>query len=78
MQVFEMVPKEEGSKTTAFFSATFPEEVQQMGAEFLKSYVFMSVGLIGSANSDVAQEFKHLDRKDKIMEVANLFVSTEY
>lgn len=64
-----MVPKEKGMKTSAFFSATFPEDIQQLGADLLKDYVFMAVGMVGSANSDVIQTFHYLDKNQKIDKV---------
>ena len=66
-----MVPSDEDAKTSAFFSATFPEQVQAIGAEFLKQYVFMSVGLIGAANADVQQQFFRLERGEKITKVSS-------
>ena len=64
-----MVPKGAGEKTSAFFSATFPTEIQQLGADMLNNYVFMSVGMVGAANSDVQQTFYHLDKREKIEKV---------
>ena len=37
------------------FSATFPDSIQRLAAEFLHEYLFLSVGIIGGASSDVAQ-----------------------
>jgi superfamily II DNA/RNA helicase len=64
-----MVPSEKGSKTSAFFSATFPVEVQTIGAELLDDYVFMAVGIVGGANADVEQQFYHLNKNEKIEKV---------
>ena len=69
-RIYHMVPSDEDAKTSAFFSATFPEQVQAIGAEFLKQYVFMSVGLIGAANADVQQQFFRLERGEKITKVS--------
>lgn len=39
------------------FSATFPEDIQRLAAEYLKNYVFLTVGIVGGASTDVDQEF---------------------
>lgn len=40
------------------FSATFPQPVQETAKMLLKEgYVFISVGIVGSANIDIKQEF---------------------
>lgn len=54
------------------FSATFPEEVQQLAIMFLKNYLLVTVGIVGSACSDVEQNFfsvtKH-QKRDKLVEL---------
>lgn len=48
------------------FSATFQTGVQKAAAEFLKSnYVFISIGIVGGACSDVVQEFLQVERSEK-------------
>lgn len=39
------------------FSATFPELIQRLAAEYLKKYVYLTVGIVGGASTDVDQEF---------------------
>jgi len=54
------------------FSATFPEEIQQLAAEFLDDYLFLAVGLVGAANTDVVQSFFQVEKfskRDKLIEV---------
>ena len=66
-----MVPKEE--RQTLMFSATFPEEIQKLAQRFLKpNYAFITVGIIGGANTDVEQNFYEVSRrqkKPKLMEI---------
>eukprot|EP00392_Amoebophrya_sp_AT5.2_P017733 g18144.t1 len=41
-----------------FFSATFPDDIQMLAKQFLKSdYVFIAVGRVGAAADTVEQEF---------------------
>ena len=46
----------EGERQTLMFSATFPDEVQESAQEFLaEDYLFLTIGLVGGACSDVKQ-----------------------
>ncbi|XP_076342179.1 putative ATP-dependent RNA helicase DDX4 [Tachypleus tridentatus] len=60
---------------TLMFSTTFPEEIQRLAAEFLKSdYLFLAVGVVGSANMDVKQNFyqvQQYEKRQKLIEILN-------
>jgi len=59
------MPKKE-DRQTLMFSATFPDEVQRSAAEFLQtSYLFLTVGVVGGACSDVAQTFFEVAKFEK-------------
>ena len=61
----EDMPKKapEGNRQTLMFSATFPDEVQESAQEFLADdYLFLTVGLVGGACSDVKQVIETLFR----------------
>ncbi|KAM9509661.1 putative ATP-dependent RNA helicase DDX4 isoform 6-T6 [Guaruba guarouba] len=66
-----MPPKEK--RQTLMFSATFPEEVRRLAAEFLKSdYLFVVVGHVGGACSDVQQNILQVpqySKRDKLIEI---------
>lgn len=47
------------------FSATFPEEIQSAAGKFLNNYVFVTVGIVGGACSDVEQIFLEVKKFDK-------------
>jgi len=47
------------------FSATFPSEVQQLALDFLKDYLFLTIGILGSANNDVTQKFLEVEKFKK-------------
>lgn len=42
---------------TLMFSATFPENIQHMAAEYLRDYIFLTIGIVGGASTDVDQDF---------------------
>ncbi|XP_010073214.1 PREDICTED: probable ATP-dependent RNA helicase DDX4, partial [Pterocles gutturalis] len=66
-----MTPKDK--RQTVMFSATFPEEVQRLASEFLKSdYLFVGVGCVGGACSDVQQSILQVpqySKRDKLIEI---------
>lgn len=54
------------------FSATFPEEIQKLAGKFLHDYIFVTVGIIGGACTDVEQIFYEVDKfkkRNKLLEI---------
>ncbi|KFQ24608.1 putative ATP-dependent RNA helicase DDX4, partial [Mesitornis unicolor] len=66
-----MPPKD--MRQTLMFSATFPEEVRRLAGEFLKTdYLFVVVGHVGGACSDVQQNILQVSqssKRDKLVEI---------
>lgn len=59
-------------RQTLMFSATFPEEIQRLAGKFLNNYLFVAVGIIGGACSDVEQnlhEVTKFEKRKKLMEL---------
>lgn len=59
-------------RQTLMFSATFPTEIQQLAGKFLNNYLFITVGIVGGACSDVAQSFYQVDgfnKREKLLEI---------
>merc|ERR1719334_1267358 len=56
---------ENGNRQTLMFSATFPDDVQTSAQEFLHDYLFVTIGLLGGACSDVQQNFYKVAKFDK-------------
>lgn len=63
------------------FSATFPEAIQRLAGTFLHNYLFLAVGIVGGACSDVEQKFYQVskfqkrDRLNEILESIGLFIN---
>lgn len=57
------------SVQVVMFSATFPREIQGLAAAFLKNHVFLTVGVVGSASTDVTQKFLEVQRTEKKKEL---------
>lgn len=52
-------------RQTLMFSATFPREIQMLAKSFLKEYVFLSVGRVGSTSENITQRVEFVDDHDK-------------
>eukprot|EP00794_Sanderia_malayensis_P008071 gene8071-8935_t len=67
---FGMPDKE--NRQTLMFSATFPEEIQNLAAEFLSDYVFLTIGKVGGTSSNIEQVIEEVadsDKRDKLVEI---------
>ncbi|KAM7375018.1 hypothetical protein PAMA_014214 [Pampus argenteus] len=65
------------SRQTLLFSATYPDDVQRMAADFLKTdYLFLAVGVVGGACSDVEQTFIQVSRFSKRGQLLDLLKTT--
>ncbi len=52
-------------RQTLMFSATFPREIQMLAKDFLKDYVFLSVGRVGSTSENITQKIEYVEDHDK-------------
>lgn len=70
-----MPPKEE--RQTLMFSATYPEDIQRLAADFLKvDYLFLAVGVVGGACSDVEQHIIQVTQYSKREQLLDLLKAT--
>ncbi|EJT51224.1 ATP-dependent RNA helicase ded1 [Trichosporon asahii var. asahii CBS 2479] len=53
------------NRQTLMFSATFPKEIQMLARSFLKDYIFLSVGRVGSTSENITQRIEYVDEHDK-------------
>ena len=52
-------------RQTLMFSATFPRDIQMLAKDFLKDYVFLSVGRVGSTSENITQKIEYVEDNDK-------------
>ncbi|KIK51072.1 hypothetical protein GYMLUDRAFT_78349 [Collybiopsis luxurians FD-317 M1] len=52
-------------RQTLMFSATFPRDIQILAKDFLKDYVFLSVGRVGSTSENITQKIEYVEDQDK-------------
>lgn len=60
----EDMPNVQG-RQTLMFSATFPREIQMLARDFLKDYIFLSVGRVGSTSENITQKVEYVEDVDK-------------
>ncbi|CAG8722883.1 4917_t:CDS:2, partial [Acaulospora morrowiae] len=68
-QIRRIVEKEDmpgvEDRQTLMFSATFPRDIQILARDFLKDYVFLSVGRVGSTSENITQKIEYVEDEDK-------------
>ena len=52
-------------RQTLMFSATFPRDMQILARDFLKDYIFLSVGRVGSTSENITQKIEYVEDADK-------------
>lgn len=52
-------------RQTLMFSATFPRDIQILARDFLKDYIFLSVGRVGSTSENITQRIEYVEDEDK-------------
>ncbi|KAI8381178.1 ATP-dependent RNA helicase DED1 [Radiomyces spectabilis] len=73
--LFEDMPSVE-NRQTLLFSATFPRVIQEMAQDFLKNYIFLSVGRVGATSENITQNIKYIEENDKRSALVELFQQT--
>lgn len=64
-------------RQTLMFSATFPKEIQMLARMFLKEYIFLSVGRVGSTSENITQRIEYVDDHDKRSLLLDLLTAEE-
>ncbi|KAK0229615.1 hypothetical protein EDD85DRAFT_726948, partial [Armillaria nabsnona] len=62
-------------RQTLMFSATFPMDIQIFAKDFLKDYIFLSVGCVGSTSENITQKIEYIEDKDKRSVLLNILAS---
>ena len=53
------------NRQTLMFSATFPRDIQMLARDFLRDYIFLSVGRVGSTSENITQKVEYVEDMDK-------------
>ncbi|CAO3621513.1 unnamed protein product [Cunninghamella echinulata] len=80
-QIRRIVEKEDmpdvKDRVTLMFSATFPRDIQYLARDFLKDYIFLSVGRVGSTSENITQKVEYVEEEDKRSVLLDILHSTE-
>ncbi|KAJ2685835.1 DEAD-box ATP-dependent RNA helicase, partial [Coemansia spiralis] len=63
-------------RQTLMFSATFPRDIQMLARDFLKDYIFLSVGRVGSTSENITQKIEYVEEGDKLSVLLDILGST--
>jgi ATP-dependent RNA helicase DDX3X len=64
-------------RQTLMFSATFPRDIQVLAKDFLKDYIFLSVGRVGSTSENITQKIEYVEDQDKRSVLLDLLTSNQ-
>lgn len=64
-------------RLTLMFSATFPKDIQLLARDFLKDYVFLSVGRVGSTSENITQKVLYVEDEEKKSVLLDLLSANE-
>lgn len=80
-QIRRIVEKEDmpgvQDRVTLMFSATFPRDIQYLARDFLKDYIFLSVGRVGSTSENITQKVEYVEDEDKRSVLLDILHSTD-
>ena len=62
---------------TMMFSATFPPNIQRLASDFLRDYIFLTVGRVGAASKDVTQAVEFVEESDKMDTLMRFLLTIE-
>ncbi|ORY22866.1 DEAD-domain-containing protein [Neocallimastix californiae] len=74
----DMTPTED--RVTLMFSATFPKDIQILARDFLKDYIFLSVGRVGSTSENITQIIENVEENEKqdlLLDILTLEANSE-
>lgn len=63
-----------GKRQSLMFSATFPNDIQRLAGKYLNEYIFLTIGVVGGASTDVQQnvfQVTKFEKRQKLMDLLN-------
>ncbi|CAN3377139.1 hypothetical protein DIURU_003610 [Diutina rugosa] len=64
-------------RQTLMFSATFPRDIQMLARDFLKEYIFLSVGRVGSTSENITQKVIYVEDDEKKSALLDILASED-
>jgi ATP-dependent RNA helicase DDX3X len=59
------MPTPQDGRMTLMFSATFPKEIQRLAQSFMRQYIWVGVGQVGTSADSITQNFITVQRRQK-------------
>ena len=64
-------------RQTMMFSATFPAQIQRLAGDFMREYIFLTVGRVGAASKDVSQTVEYVENNAKVETLMRFLLTIE-
>jgi len=64
-------------RQTMMFSATFPANIQRLAGDFMRDYIFLTVGRVGAASENVTQTVEYVEQNDKLEHLMRFLMTVE-
>ena len=64
VRILEFIKKKE--RETVMCSATFPSQIQRIAKKYLREFVFLSVGRVGSTSENIVQQLHLVNYREKL------------
>lgn len=64
-------------RQTMMFSATFPANIQRLAGDFMRDYIFLTVGRVGAASENVTQTVEYVEQNDKLDQLMKFLLTIE-
>merc|ERR1719343_439541 len=64
-------------RQTMMFSATFPANIQRLAGDFMRDYIFLTVGRVGSASENVTQTVEYVEQNDKLDQLMKFLMAIQ-
>eukprot|EP00579_Thalassiosira_antarctica_P006331 CAMPEP_0201881772 /NCGR_PEP_ID=MMETSP0902-20130614/11962_1 /ASSEMBLY_ACC=CAM_ASM_000551 /TAXON_ID=420261 /ORGANISM="Thalassiosira antarctica, Strain CCMP982" /LENGTH=625 /DNA_ID=CAMNT_0048410037 /DNA_START=36 /DNA_END=1909 /DNA_ORIENTATION=- len=72
----EGMPHGDG-RQTMMFSATFPANIQRLAGDFMRDYIFLTVGRVGAASENVTQTVEFVEQNDKLEHLMRFLMTVQ-
>jgi len=64
-------------RQTLMFSATFPSDIQILARDFLKDYIFLTIGRVGSTSENITQTVEYVEEDEKVSLLMDILAADE-
>ena len=64
-------------RQTMMFSATFPANIQRLAGDFMRDYIFLTVGRVGAASENVTQTVEYVEQNDKLDQLMKFLLTVQ-